>query len=274
MGTTLLQWNFATFFLKNINSAKGIDLIFPLVPSTRYWFYVDGRPVGYAKLRNYLTPGLRRIGGHVGYCTRPSERGKGYGSLILEGMLKKAAEKNIPKALITCLETNTASRRVAEHNGGILDRIEGGECYYWIKLDESSGIREIHPDDYGEIYTLWCRTPGMGLSGADTEEKIRDFLLRNQGLSYCWKEEDKIVATSLCGNDGRRGYLYHVMTAPEYRGRGIGGRLVERSLQYLKEAGIEKCHLFVFADNEIGNAFWSTTGWTRRNDILIYSRNT
>lgn len=32
--------------------------------------------------------------------------------------------------------------------------------------------------------------------------------------------------------------------------------------------------LFVFRDNEIGNAFWSTTGWTKREDIFVYSINT
>lgn len=134
-------------------------------------------------------------------------------------------------------------------------------------------MREIHIDDYNEIHALWSRTPGMGLSDADSEENIKNFLIRNKGMSFCFEEDGKIIATILCGHDGRRGYIYHVTVAEEYRGRGIGRKLVEKSLERLKTERIGKCHLFVFADNEIGNAFWSTIGWTKRDDIIVYSKS-
>ena len=134
-------------------------------------------------------------------------------------------------------------------------------------------LTEIQPEDYKEIMELWKATPGMGLSDADSEENIRKFLLRNKGLSFCYRDSNKIIATILCGHDGRRGFIYHVTVASEYRGKGIGRKLVEESLLRLKEVGIHKCHLFVFADNEPGNAFWHSTGWTKREDIYVYSRN-
>jgi ribosomal protein S18 acetylase RimI-like enzyme len=137
-----------------------------------------------------------------------------------------------------------------------------------------SEIREIHLDDYNEIYALWSRTPGMGLSDADSEQNIQNFLIRNKDMSFCFEEDGKIIATTLCGHDGRRGYIYHVTVAEEYWGRGIGRMLVEKSLLRLKQEGINKCHLFVFTDNETGNAFWGSTGWTRRQDIFVYSKNT
>ena len=272
-GYNLQPLEFRDFLFKNINSSRGINLMPQHVPSTRYWLFVDGRPAGYGILRHFLNDRLRKIGGHIGYCIRPSARGKGYGSMLLGGMLKKASEYKIPKALVTCLETNAASRKVAEHNGGKLECIVDGECYYWIGLDESAGMREIHPDDYKEIVDLWRNTPGMGMSRTDSEEGITSFLLRNKGLSFCWKEDDRIIATILCGHDGRRGYIYHVMAEPDYRGRGIAGKLTEKCLLQLKEAGIDKCHLFVFADNEPGNNFWNSTGWIKRDDILLYSKN-
>lgn len=114
----------------------------------------------------------------------------------------------------------------------------------------------------------------MGLSDADSEQNIQNFLIRNKDMSFCFEEDGKIIATILCGHDGRRGHIYHVTVAEECRGRGIGRMLVEKSLQKLKEEGINKCHLFVFKDNETGNAFWGSTGWTRRQDIFAYSKNT
>jgi ribosomal protein S18 acetylase RimI-like enzyme len=113
----------------------------------------------------------------------------------------------------------------------------------------------------------------MGINEADSEENIAKFLLCNKGLSYCHSDDGKIIGTVLCGHDARRGYIYHTAVLPEYRGRGIGHELVEKSLQKLKEEGIHKCHLFVLADNELGKRFWSFTGWVKREDILVYSKN-
>lgn len=113
----------------------------------------------------------------------------------------------------------------------------------------------------------------MGLSDADSEQNIQNFLIRNKDMSFCFEEDGKIIATILCGHDGRRGYIYHVTVAEECRGRGIGRLLVEKSLERLKIVAIHKCHLFVFCDNEIGNVFWSSTDWIKREDIFVYSRS-
>lgn len=134
-------------------------------------------------------------------------------------------------------------------------------------------IQEMVPDDYREVYKLWENTPGVGLSNADTYENICRFLQRNKGLSHVCRHKGKIIGTILCGHDGRRGYIYHVAVIPEYRGIGIGRRLVEKSLEKLREEGIDKCHLFVITENKIGNAFWSSIGWIKREDIFVYSRS-
>lgn len=265
--------DFIKFILRNMNISKGIGLEPGFVPQTTYWLFVDGRPVGYGKLRQYLNERLRVCGGHIGYCIRPSERRKGYGTLLLKELLIRAAELEIPKALITCYATNTASRRVIENNGGRLERIVESECYYWVQLDRHTGIREIHPDDFDEVMEFWSKTPGIGISEVDAAEKMRRFLLRNKGLSFCCKNSGRIVGTSLCGHDGRRGYIYHTAVVPELRGKGIGRMLVEKNLQRLKAEGIDKCHLFVFDDNWPGNAFWRETGWVKREDIFVYSKN-
>jgi ribosomal protein S18 acetylase RimI-like enzyme len=139
-------------------------------------------------------------------------------------------------------------------------------------LHADISIHEMQIGDYDVIYELWRHTSGMGLSNADSKDSIERFFNRNQGLSYVCRDKDKIVGTILCGHDGRRGYIYHVTVANEYRGRGLGRRLVEASLNRLKAEGIDKCHLFVFADNELGNAFWTSAGWEKREDIFAYSK--
>lgn len=145
--------------------------------------------------------------------------------------------------------------------------------YYKMKLEQEQLVSQMQIDDYNEIYKLWSNTHGMGLSNADTYENINKFLLGNKGFSYVCRYKDKIIGTILCGHDMRRGYIYHVTVVEEYRSKGIGQMLVEKSMQKLKEQGIHKCHLFVFADNESGNAFWNAIGWTKRKDIFVYSKN-
>lgn len=142
-----------------------------------------------------------------------------------------------------------------------------------MRLAEGRSAREIHIDDYSEIYALWSRTPGMGLSDADSRKNVEKFLIRNKGISFCFEEDGKMIGTILCGHDGRRGYIYHVTVDAEHRGSGIGRALVEKSLERLKTEGIDKCHLFAFADNTIGNDFWTSSGWTRRDDIFVYSKS-
>ena len=121
------------FLKSNKRMAEGKDLKEGYVPQTIYWLYVDGKPVGIAKLRHYLNEHLRERGGHAAYAVRKSERGKGYGKLILKKLINKAAEKDINELLLTVDDVNTASRKVIEANGGQLENIKNGECYYWIK---------------------------------------------------------------------------------------------------------------------------------------------
>ncbi|HKL74834.1 MAG TPA: GNAT family N-acetyltransferase [Halanaerobiales bacterium] len=118
----------------NVDMANGIGLKSEYVPQTIYWFYIDGKAVGMAKLRHYLNENLRKIGGHIAYAIRPEEREKGYGKKLLNELLKKAKEKEIKKVLITCDNDNYASRKVIEANGGKLSEINNGECKYWIIL--------------------------------------------------------------------------------------------------------------------------------------------
>ena len=138
-------------------------------------------------------------------------------------------------------------------------------------------IREMTGADYDAVLALWQATEGVGLSAADSRESIGRYLVRNPGMSFvaCSTEagQSEIVGAVLAGHDGRRGYLHHLAVRPAYRKQGLGQALVERSMVCLRTEGIEKCHLFVFKQNEIGRTFWEHIGWTERQTLLIMSRD-
>ncbi len=141
-------------------------------------------------------------------------------------------------------------------------------------LPSEATIVEFRPEDYSEAFELWKKTPGMGLSAADEREPIVLFLKKNPGLCFVAKISGVIVGTILCGSDGRRGYLYHLAVDTTRRRRGLGGELARRCLVELRARGIDKCHLFLIANNELGRSFWEAAGWTRRDDIVAYSKET
>ena len=134
-------------------------------------------------------------------------------------------------------------------------------------------IRPFYIERYDDVYALWDRCSGVGLSGADEQESIAAYLTRNPGMSFLAVDGSAVVGTILGGHDGRRGYVHHLAVDDDYRRRGIGRRLVERCLAALEEEGIQKCHLFIFHENEGGIAFWQAEGWTLRKDIMVMSKH-
>jgi len=135
-------------------------------------------------------------------------------------------------------------------------------------------IRDFRPEDYDEAIALWKRTPGMGLSEADSRERITAFIARNPGLSFVAEDRSGtgLVGTILCGSDTRRGYLYHLAVDPAIRRQGLGTRLAAAAMAALRAQGVDKAHLMVIAGNEVGTAFWKAAGWTYREDIDLYSK--
>jgi ribosomal protein S18 acetylase RimI-like enzyme len=128
-------------------------------------------------------------------------------------------------------------------------------------------------DDYDAVLDLWRSTENVGLSSADTRESIHAYLERNPDLSLVARSGGRVIGALLAGHDGRRGYLHHLAVAPEYRRQGIGTALVDASLARLAAAGIGKCHIFLFHQNDDGQAFWASAGWSLRTDLKVMSRS-
>jgi ribosomal protein S18 acetylase RimI-like enzyme len=127
-------------------------------------------------------------------------------------------------------------------------------------------------DDYPEVLALWQASPGVGLNESDTQDAIAAFLARNPGQSLVAVAGEHIAGAVLCGHDGRRGYLHHLAVAEPHRGQGIAAALVDRCLTSLAQAGIPKCNVFLYADNETGAGFWQRHGFSPRGDLRVLHR--
>ena len=133
-------------------------------------------------------------------------------------------------------------------------------------------IEPMTIDHYDEVIAVWKVSENVGLSRADERENIKSYLARNPAMSFVAKDNGEIIGAALCGHDGRRGYLHHLAISESYRKKGIGRKLAEGCMESLKNAGIQKCHLFVFLTNKEGEAFWGKIGWSLRSDIQVVSK--
>ncbi len=139
---TLRNDDFDTWYQKCIDWQKGDNLPEGFVPSTQYILIrkTDNKLIGMLQIRHILSDFLLNYGGHIGDSIAVSERNKGYGKKILALGLQKCKELGIEKVLITCKDTNPASRKCIIHNGGkyedtrkIVDQDINIERY-WITL--------------------------------------------------------------------------------------------------------------------------------------------
>jgi len=132
-------------------------------------------------------------------------------------------------------------------------------------------IAEFMPQHITPARALWEKSEGVGLSEADESQPLSAFLERNPGLSLVATQGSAVVGTVLCGHDGRRGLIHHLVVAESHRRQGLGRQLLAGGLSALRSAGIQKAHLLVFKSNASGLAFWRSVGAEERSSIALFS---
>ena len=133
--------------------------------------------------------------------------------------------------------------------------------------------RTMQAADIPAALALWRTIPGLALDAADEPAALAAFLARNPGLSDITLADGAIIATLLCGEDGRRATFYHLAVAEHWRGHGIAQHLLTRAEDRLRARGITKMRLLVLGDNAVGNAYWPKQGWRQQTELNYYSKS-
>ena len=93
-------------------------------------------------------------------------------------------------------------------------------------------IRKMILQDYDGVYALWMSCKNMGFNDVDDSRAgIEKFLRRNPDTSFVAEENGAIIGVILGGQDGRRGYIYHLSVAEGHRRQGVGALLTDRCLK-------------------------------------------
>lgn len=132
-------------------------------------------------------------------------------------------------------------------------------------------IREFQISDWQEAWDLWERSLKKSNDSSWSQEKVKTFLERNEDLSLVAVIDGKMAGTIMCGFDGRRGYIYHLVVDINYRKRGIGTALMNGAVGKLRDIGASKIHLMIYNENADAKKFYEKYGFSKRGDITLMS---
>ena len=124
-------------------------------------------------------------------------------------------------------------------------------------------IREFRfPADYDQVYLLWAGIEkGVRVGRSDTPTEIEKKLTRDPDLFLVAESEGRIVGSVIGGFDGRRGLIYHLAVAAEFRANGIGTRLMDELESRMRAKGCLKSYLLVTVDNPEAEEYYRRHGW-------------
>ena len=102
------------------------------VPQSTWWLVEGDAYLGRISCRHVLNDWLAEFGGHIGYEIRPSARRQGLATTALRAVLPHVHALGIDPALLTCDDTNVASRKVIEAAGGEFEDQRGDKLRFWL----------------------------------------------------------------------------------------------------------------------------------------------
>lgn len=244
------------------------DLIFAMV---------DGELVGYARMFQYIEKASSNQVFSVYGLTRPQWRGKGIGQAllcVLEGRARELVQANPPDtaALIESFIVTKRSGVAAlfEQQGFqhvrsfVIMKRPDLENIPSMALPEGIETRPVLPEHYRPIWDAACEAFSEHWGYFDvSEESYQAYLKAPEFQPDLWQvawEGDAVVGMvrsyiNAKENERygfRRGWTEDICVRKPWRGKGVASALIARSLQTLKNQGMEHAALGVDVNNPTG----------------------
>ena len=138
------------------------------------------------------------------------------------------------------------------------------------EFDDRWRVRDFRESDYEQVMDLWVQTNLTRPERGDNLDIIKNTLSKGGRLLIL---EDritgKIVGTSWITNDGRRLHLQYFGILPQYQGRGLSHYLMEESLRFAHDTGLQ-IKLEVHRDNIIAKNLYIKWGFKHLGPYEIY----
>jgi ribosomal protein S18 acetylase RimI-like enzyme len=128
--------------------------------------------------------------------------------------------------------------------------------------------------DYAAARDLWNASgPGVQLGQSDTPEEIAKKLQRDPDLFLVAEQDGQVIGTVIGGFDGRRGMIYHLAVAQNFRGQGVGKALMAELEDRLRARGCLRAYLMVVHGNDEAVRFYENLGWGKMTRVDTFAKN-
>ena len=147
------------------------------------------------------------------------------------------------------------------------------------KLSDEYTVRRMTEADIDSIldfclpHTLFYSVCGQKLT---REDILNDLALTPPGIELKDKyyvgffDEDGLAAVlDLIDGYPKKGeaFIGFFMVACRLEGRGVGSRIIDRVLSYLRQQGFTACHLGIDKENPQSNRFWRKNGFAVEREV-------
>ncbi|HNY06948.1 MAG TPA: GNAT family N-acetyltransferase [Bacteroidales bacterium] len=131
-------------------------------------------------------------------------------------------------------------------------------------------IRDYVPCDYEDVIKLWLDI-GLGNSQRGDNAEVIAQTLASGGRLFVLanKNNDEILGTSWLTNDKRRLYLHHFGIKKEYQGKGLSKQLMEASLKFAVDCGLQ-IKIEVHKENLVALNLYKKYGFKYLGDYDVY----
>lgn len=129
-------------------------------------------------------------------------------------------------------------------------------------------IRDISDGDVEQVIALW-HAAGVTRPWNDPAADIAFARRGPHATILVATVGGRVAATSMVGEDGHRGWVYYVATAPERQGSGLGRAMMEAAEAWLARRGVWKVQLLVRADNPRAVGFYEHLGYRDTGSVCM-----
>ncbi|MBO4392252.1 MAG: GNAT family N-acetyltransferase [Clostridia bacterium] len=245
-----------------------ISLLLDSFPENGYISYSLGTPTGIAC--SDISPGRTRAVFHI--FVMPSYRLRGAGSALFSSVYKQACNSGIQN-LFCGIEREGKFAPFAEKLG-MKKKYSSDFMTFHGEVPQSAEIFEKYNDSMffdfvnaegAAFLPVRLRTGAEPARLAPTQN-VRSFLSRAADDYFVLRHDGRIIAGAGC----HKGEISDVFVSEEFRGQGIGGKLIERCVYHCDKKGYSPVFLNVVSDNNHAVSLYRSLGFVTEKTTDYY----
>jgi mycothiol synthase len=246
---------------------------------------LNGEIIGYMDVKPELT--IRRV--ILDCWIHPEHRRRGLAKKLLGYATNRARESGAKVAQVNIKEDNVVARKILSRLGFSLVRrflelgLEIADVSELDMVQAGAGCRYLRPGEEDKLSQFQNRAfaGAWGYNPNTVDEMTfrvnsstcswEDIAVIHEGdkaIGYCWagiSYEEGVPST-------RKGRILMLGVDPDYRGKGIGKRLVLAGLARLKSKGLQVAELTVDSENKAACALYQSLGFEVQANTLWYEK--